>query len=158
MFASVSTRTRKCRFCQCRLALHDSTRLRVEVTVTSHHPPRLCRIAVFSIKPAFLSCVILSKTHRFSCQSYERVRISRPRGRGPLIGQRFVVPHYSRGDRKGVGEDQVTLTSEFQEQAERTKKKQGKRVLHPVEAQTKVRSRVNVAQSRGRPARDRGRA
>ena len=47
-----------------------------------------------------------------------------------------------RGDRNGVGEDQVTLTSGFQEQAERTKQKQGKRVLHPVEAQTKVRSRV----------------
>ena len=27
-----------------------------EVTVTSLHPPRLCRIAVFSIKPTFLSC------------------------------------------------------------------------------------------------------
>ena len=26
-----------------------------EVTVTSLHPPRLCRIAVFSIKPTFLS-------------------------------------------------------------------------------------------------------
>ena len=24
------------------------------------------------------------------------MRISRPRGRGPLIGQRFVVPHYLR--------------------------------------------------------------
>ena len=27
----------------------------LEVTVTSLHPPRLCRIAVFSIKPTFLS-------------------------------------------------------------------------------------------------------
>ena len=26
----------------------------LEVTVTSLHPPRLCRIAVFSIKPTFL--------------------------------------------------------------------------------------------------------
>ena len=30
------------------------------------------------------------------CHSYEPVRISGPRRRGPLIGQRFVVPHYSR--------------------------------------------------------------
>ena len=27
----------------------------LEVTITSLHPPRLCRIAVFSIKPTFLS-------------------------------------------------------------------------------------------------------
>ena len=31
----------------------------LEVTVTSLHPPRLCRIAVFSIKPTFLSVVLL---------------------------------------------------------------------------------------------------
>ena len=30
------------------------------------------------------------------CHSYEPLRISGPRRRGPLIGQRFVVPHYSR--------------------------------------------------------------
>ena len=29
--------------------------LRTEVTVTSLHPPRLCRTAVFSVKPTFLS-------------------------------------------------------------------------------------------------------
>ena len=39
------------------LALSFSVFLSVclEVTVTSLHPPRLCRIAVFSIKPTFLS-------------------------------------------------------------------------------------------------------
>ena len=31
----------------------------LEVTVTSLYPPRLCRIAVFSIKPTFLSVVLL---------------------------------------------------------------------------------------------------
>ena len=36
--------------------------------------------------------------HGSTClfHSYEAVRISRPRRRGPPIGQRFVVPHYSR--------------------------------------------------------------
>ena len=38
------------------LCLSLSFCLSLEVTVTSLHPPRLCRIAVFSIKPTFLSC------------------------------------------------------------------------------------------------------
>ena len=39
----------------------------LEVTVTSLHPPRLCCIAVLSIKPTFLT---FSKTHRFSSMHF----------------------------------------------------------------------------------------
>ena len=35
----------------------------LEVTVTSLHPPRLCRVAVFSIKPTFLSLKAQSANH-----------------------------------------------------------------------------------------------
>ena len=47
-------------------------------------------------------------------------------------------------DINGVGEDEVTVTSGLHAQAERTKKQTEMRELHPVEAQTKVRSRSRV--------------
>ena len=47
-----------------------------------------------------------------------------------------------RGDTNGVGADEVTVTSGVHAQAERTKKQTERRELHPVEAQTKVRSQV----------------
>ena len=39
-----------------------------EVTVTSLHPPRLCRLVVFSIKPTLLSCTVqtIVSVHLFS--------------------------------------------------------------------------------------------
>ena len=41
-----------------------------------------------------------------------------------------------------MGEDEVTVTSGLHAQAERTKKQAKRRELHPVEAQTKVRTLV----------------
>ena len=47
-----------------------------EVTVTSLHPPRLCRLAVFSIKPTILSCALPGCRSLFSIlyslQKYSR--------------------------------------------------------------------------------------
>ena len=57
-------------------------------------------------------------------------------------GLHWFVLKIPRGDANGVGEDELTVTSGLHAQAERTKKQAKRRELHPVEAQTKVRTLV----------------
>ena len=63
-----------------------------------------------------------------------------------LTEKRWFSSKRPRGDTNEVGEkkDEVTVTSGLHAQAERTKKQTEKRELHPVEAQTKIRSRSQV--------------
>ena len=70
-----------------------------EVTVTSLHPPRLCRLAVFSIKPTFLFPLLPSSFTWPACVGWNLAcrdddppspAVSQPRDErpGPHLGQR----------------------------------------------------------------------